>query len=181
MTIHAIKQSDQVAFEKTYFHWHAKIYAYFIHKTSSDYMAEELVQLTFIKLWNSRHTLKTELPLEAQLFTIARTTMLDFLRKQANQLRLITVAKSELSSYTEPVWEIDNKNKVHHLIHTLPPVRKQVFILNRYEGYSNIEIAQKLAISIRTVEKHISLAIKQLKSKLLSVIIFFIHYVYFFF
>jgi len=181
MTILAIKQSNQIVFEKTYFDWHSKVYAYFIHKTHSAYMAEELVQLTFIKLWNSRDTLKADLPLEAQLFTIARTTMLDFLRKQANQQRLIKMAAPDLSHITEPIWDIDNKNKVHSLIHTLPPIRKQVFLLNRYEGYSNIEIAQKLAISIRTVEKHISLAIKQLKSKLSSIIIFFIHYVYFIF
>ena len=158
--------------------WHAKVYAYFIHKTKSDYMAEELVQLTFIKLWNFRHTLKAELPIQAQLFTIARTTLLDFLRQQANQQRLHTHAATELVAITNPKWEFDNVNQVHYLINTLPPVRRQVFLLNRYEGYSNPEIAQKLAISVRTVEKHISLAIKQLKAQLFPLLLFFLHYVF---
>lgn len=178
MQILDIKKGNQEAFEKTYMEWHAKIYAYFIYKTKSDYMAEELVQLTFIKLWNFRHTLKAELPLQAQLFTIARTTMIDFLRKQANQQRLLKQAATELLHHTEPKWEFDTQGQVHHLINTLPPVRRQVFLLNRYEGYSNPEIAQKLAISVRTVEKHISLAIKQLKADLLPIIIFLLHYVY---
>lgn len=179
MPVTAIKQGDQVVFEKTYMFWHAKIYAYFIHKTKSTYMAEELVQLTFIKLWNFRHTLKQEIPIEAQLFTIARTTMLDFLKKQANQRRLIENVTPELLSHAEPFWDFDGKVRVTAIINTLPPVRRQVF-LSRYEGYSNREIAEKLAISVRTVEKHIALAIKQLKSKL-SAIIFLIHYVLFFF
>ena len=179
MQVLAIKKSDKIAFEKTYLSWHAKVYAYFMLKTNSTYMAEELVQLTFIKLWNFRHTLNTALPIEAQLFTIARTTMLDFLKKQTNQQRLIEKVKPELINHIEPVWEFDARNQVHYLIDALPPIRKQVFLLNRYEGYSNHEIAEKLAISVRTVEKHISLAIKQLKSKLLFIIISFIHYVYF--
>ena len=179
MEVIAIKNSDKVAFEKTYISWHAKIYAYFMLKTNSTYMAEELVQLTFIKLWNFRHTLNTSLPIEAQLFTIARTTMLDFLKKQANQQRLVEEVRPEVINHIEPVWEFDAKNQVHYLIDTLPPIRKQVLLLNRYEGYSNHEIALKLAISVRTVEKHISLAIKQLKSKLLFFLISFLHYVYF--
>ena len=181
MPVRAIKLGDQQAFEKTYMDWHAKIYAYFMHKTSSVYMAEELVQLTFIKLWNFRHTLKVDLPLQAQLFTIARTTMIDFLRQQANQQRLIKEAAFELEGCIQPNWDLDGKNRAEILINSLPPIRRQVFLLNRYEGYSNPEIAQKLDISVRTVEKHISLALKQLKAKLMPFILFLTHYVYWYF
>ena len=98
-----LKQGNEVVYKKVYFLWHAKVYAYFRHKTKSDYMSEELVQLTFIKLWNFKHTLNTSIPLEAQLFTIARTTMLDFLKKQANQQRLINEVSPEIESRTEPL------------------------------------------------------------------------------
>ncbi len=181
MLVRAIKLGDQQAFEKTYLDWHAKVYAYFMHKTSSVYMAEELTQLTFIKLWNARHTLKLALPLQAQLFTIARTTMIDFLRKQANQQRLVKEAALELKALKEPIWDLPGKSRADFLINSLPPIRRQVFLLNRYEGYSNPEIAEKLDISVRTVEKHISLALKQLKNKLLPLLFFLSHYVYWFF
>jgi RNA polymerase sigma-70 factor (ECF subfamily) len=129
-------------------------------------MAEEMVQLTFIKLWNFKHTLNETIPLEAQLFTIARTTMLDFLKKQANQKRLVDAVSPVNEGTSEPLWEFDFEKRVSTSINTLPPMRKQVFLLNRFEGFSNKQIAEKLAISPRTVEKHMSLALRQLKSLL---------------
>ncbi|MDB5021518.1 MAG: polymerase ECF-type sigma factor [Pedobacter sp.] len=163
MIVLAIKQGNESQFETSYMVWHSKVYLYFYQKTRSIYMAEELVQLTFIKLWNFRHTLDEALPLEAQLFTIARTTLLDYLKKQANQQRLLKAVKEETPQQVDPSWEFDYLKRIHASLNALPPIRKQVFELNRLEGFSNREIAEKLAISIRTVEKHISLAIKQLK------------------
>jgi RNA polymerase sigma factor (sigma-70 family) len=163
MIVLAIKQGNESQFETSYMVWHSKVYLYFYQKTRSIYMAEELVQLTFIKLWNFRHTLDEALPLEAQLFTIARTTLLDYLKKQANQQRLLKAVKEETPQQVDPSWEFDYLKRIHASLNALPSIRKQVFELNRLEGFSNREIAEKLAISIRTVEKHISLAIKQLK------------------
>ena len=161
-----LKQGNQIVYEKVYNLWHLKVYAYFLHKTRSEYMAEEMVQLTFIKLWNFKHTLNETIPLEAQLFTIARTTMLDFLKKQANQKRLVDAVSPVNEGTSEPLWEFDFEKRVSTSINTLPPMRKQVFLLNRFEGFSNKQIAEKLAISPRTVEKHMSLALRQLKSLL---------------
>jgi RNA polymerase sigma-70 factor (family 1) len=165
MSVLAIKQGNKRQFEKTYTLYHSKVYTYFFRKTRSVYMAEELVQLTFIKLWNSRHTLNEVLPLEAQLFTIARTSLLDFLRKQANQDKMLEALKLEkTAAHTEPGLEFDCHKQIQVSLNILPPVRKKVFLLNRLEGFSNKEISEMLEISIRTVEKHISLAIKQLKT-----------------
>jgi RNA polymerase sigma factor (sigma-70 family) len=165
MLISELKQGNEVLFAEVYKDWHVKVYGYFIYKTKSEYMAEELVQLTFIKLWNFKHTLNADVPFEAQLFTIARTAMLDFLKKQANRKR-ITELVIPLITKSEPLWEFDLKDRILKSINSLPPMRKQVFLLNRNEGFSNKQIAEKLAISTRTVEKHMSLAIKQLKSLL---------------
>ncbi|MGY0038982.1 sigma-70 family RNA polymerase sigma factor [Pedobacter sp. NJ-S-72] len=166
MLILALKQGNEIVFEKFYRCWHAKVYTYFLQKTKSAYMAEELVQLTFIKLWNFRHTLKEEIPFEAQLFTIARTTLLDMLRRQANQQRLIENVTPGMIRQTDPHWEFDFKKRITNSIDTLPFMRKKVLLLNRFEGFTNKEIAEKLAISVRTVEKHLSMALKQLKSLL---------------
>jgi RNA polymerase sigma-70 factor (ECF subfamily) len=48
-------------------------------------------------------------------------------------------------------------------IDALPPQRKAIFMMSRYEHMSNIEIAVKLNLSVRTVEKHIELALKDLR------------------
>ena len=60
----------------------------------------------------------------------------------------------------------DFETLVHREIDKLPPKCKTVFMLSRFEEVSNAEIAQRLNISIRTVEKHISDALKHLKTNL---------------
>ena len=170
MLISDLKQGNEILFEKVYKLWHLKVYAYFIHKTKSEYMAEELVQLTFIKLWNFKNTLNEDISFEAQLFTIARTSMLDFLKKQATRQRVTDRVIPLIETRSEPLWEFDLKSRILKSINSLPPIRKQVFLLNRNEGFSNKQIAERLAISTRTVEKHMSLALRQLKSLLYTIL-----------
>ncbi len=55
--INSIRKGDELVFRQAYDLFHEKLYAYFLQKTKSDDISEELVQLTFIKLWRYRHKL----------------------------------------------------------------------------------------------------------------------------
>lgn len=158
-----IKEGDHISFEIVFKLWHKKVYAYFFKKTASADQAKELTQMAFIKLWNFRHTLSEEHPLDLQLFKIAKTTLLDYFRKLANEERSL---KLFYQKATEDVvahdQSFETKQQLDLVLNVLPPTRKKVFVLNRLHGYSYKEIAEQLSISPRTVEKHISLAMKQL-------------------
>ena len=165
-----IQNGNPTVFEEIFIHWQPHVYAYLIHRTKNPAFAEELTQLTFIKLWDSRRTLSHDHSLETQLFRIARTTMIDGIREQQRRKRL----QQEL--------EKPGEGSVHTAIHAidmagainaLPPVRKKVFLLNRMHGYSYKEIASELSLSDRTVEKHISLALKQLRKILTPALLLF--------
>jgi len=139
------------------------VYGYFLKKTASDDLAEELTQLAFIKLWRFKHTLTEDFPLDVQLFKIAKTTLLDYFKKLANDERNLKIYSADLTyKIAEQSLQFDINKQLEVVLNCLPPTRKQVFVLNRVHGYSYKEIAEKLSISPRTVEKHISLAIKQL-------------------
>lgn len=139
------------------------MYGYFLKKTASDDLAEELTQLAFIKLWRFKHTLTEDFPLDVQLFKIAKTTLLDYFKKLANDERNLKIYSADLTyKIAEQSLQFDINKQLEVVLNCLPPTRKKVFVLNRVHGYSYKEIAEKLSISPRTVEKHISLAIKQL-------------------
>ncbi len=164
--IQNIKSGNHLSYEIVFKLFHKKVYAYFLKKTASEDMAQELTQLVFIKLWNFKHTLSLDHELDLQLFQIARTVLLDHFRKQANDERNLKLYHSSLKEDAgSQLPNFDAQQQLEVVLSVLPPTRKKVFVLNRLSGYSYKEIAQQLSISPRTVEKHISLAIKQLNTK----------------
>ena len=161
--IENIRQGNHKSFEIVFKLWHKKIYGYYLKKTASGDLAEELTQLAFIKLWRFKHTLSEDFPLDVQLFKIAKTTLLDYFKRIANEERNLSLYKENiLNTSEEQALQFDTNKQLEVVLNCLPPTRKKVFVLNRLQGYSYKEIADQLSISPRTVEKHISLAIKQL-------------------
>ncbi|WP_295712665.1 sigma-70 family RNA polymerase sigma factor [Mucilaginibacter sp.] len=158
-----INEGDQVAFEIVFNLSHKKVYAYFKKKTASTELADELTQLAFIKLWRFRHTLALQHSLHTQLFRIAKTTLLDHFKKVAIEERnLRSFYQETVSNEVALSSAYETNQQLVTILDHLPPIRKKVFVLSRIEGYTYSEIGEQLSISPRTVEKHISLALKQL-------------------
>ena len=80
-----LRDGDEFYFRKVFDQYHQKLYFFILYKTKSEYIAEEVVQMAFTKLWQSRQTLQEEYTISTQLFRIATTTLIDFLRKYNNK------------------------------------------------------------------------------------------------
>lgn len=164
--IEALKRSDETTFKKIFFDYHQKIYFYIVAKTRSNYLAEEVTQLTFIKLWNYRSSISANMPLSGQLFRIAITTLIDLLRKNSSQSKMFNATAFEARFVNNVPHTIEAKelqSKLDSELKKMPPMRRKVFQLSRFERKSHREISQMLSVSEKTVENHISLAIKQLR------------------
>jgi len=153
--------------------FHSKLYYYFFKKTRSEEMAEELVQLTFIKLWKFRHTLSVDLSFDAQLFTIATSTLIDYLRRQNALRKKIAAIPENAEALLNVTAEAADRNFEHSdylrsVIKSLSPIRQKVFVLRRIYGYSYKEIARELSISVKTVEDHMVKALKHIRSVILQ-------------
>lgn len=174
--IAALKQGDEFIFGEIFNEFHQKLYYYVLGKTKSPYIAEETTQLTFIKLWNNRDKLDDSSCLSALIFQMAKTTCIDLLRKEGNRSKLVIVKIEEQATANNIIEGSDGKDLQKRLtqeIQKMPPVRKKVFELSRFEAKTYKEIAQILSVSEKTVEIHISLALKQLRRALLSLLLFF--------
>jgi RNA polymerase sigma-70 factor (ECF subfamily) len=172
-TLQHIKNGDLASFRIVYQEYHVKLYYYVFKHTQSDYLAEETVQLTFIKLWEKRTSLSVQFDLSTQLFRIAKSTMIDLIRKQrVQQTHQEAFAENATEAYAET--DLVQKNTLHRVydhIERMSPLRKLVFKLNRFEGLSHKEIAEKLSITPKAVENHIVRAVRQLKDALLLVLL----------
>ncbi|PZR20577.1 MAG: RNA polymerase sigma-70 factor [Flavobacterium psychrophilum] len=140
-------------------------YAYKIYREEE--ICEDIIQEIFISLWNNSQK-AVVLNLEAYLLKAVKY-------KIANHIRSLKFTKDHLdiiegiSIPQKSVNDLEYKEfetGIMQKIESLSPKCREVFILSRIEYLSNSEIATKLNLSIHTVEKHISNALKELRSGL---------------
>lgn len=161
-----IKEGNSQSFREAYQEYHAKLYRYVYKYTRSEYLAEETVQLTFIKLWEKRAQLSVDHTLSAQIFRIAKSTLVDLLRKESLRLTnaLPETEPAHMYTYNQSA---EHKNEMAHVLNaveTLPHICRKVFKLSRFEGLSHKDIATELSVSPKTVEAHIAKALKHLRN-----------------
>lgn len=178
-SITAIKNGDRFVFQQVFNQYHEKLYFFIFSKTKSAFLAEEAVQITFIKLWHYRGSLNETFTISTQIYRIASTTLIDLLRQQNNSAALIKELEHQSdgsfsNNTTERMDTGEIQTVLSQTLESMPPVRKKVFEMSRLEGLSHNEIAAILLISKKTVEGHITKALKQLKESLPTVWLLFL-------
>ncbi len=129
---------------------------------------EELLQELFLRVWKNREQIDAERPIRAYLYKIAENLVYDRLRKAAREKQLAVDYFANLveaySHIEEGVFDQETKAFLQEAIDQLPAQRKRVFELCKIEGRSYEEVSQMLAISIATVNSHITNANSTLKA-----------------
>ena len=162
----AIKKGDDAAFELAFKQWRSKGYYYFLRKTNSEEDAKDLIQSTFLKLWNYRNSINTDFSLDQQLFHIARTVLIDHIRKANKQKEInaeVDVVTRQKSLENFQSMEFDTKRQMQRILKDMPELRRKVFELNKLEGYSYKEVAAHLGISEKSVDNHLVKALRKLR------------------
>lgn len=159
-----IKAGSETHFNQAYLDHHEKLYFFIVGLTRNVFLAEEVVQQTFIRLWVKREQLSEAYSLEEQLFRMARTILIDEIRKENTRKRYQEAARSEATSASDPeLTRALLQKDIDHLLSSLPPARRKIFRMSRLQGYSHKEIAGLLSLTPKTVENQIGKTIRQLR------------------
>jgi RNA polymerase sigma-70 factor (ECF subfamily) len=165
-----IRKSNNAAFEYLFRNYYLRLCGYAARFIDNPEMIRDIIQECFIKIWEKRETLKS-ISILSLLFTMVRNSCLDHLKHTAivEQHRieyLATIAGEEKLYHADFNCDTEYKTlygeleeQIHQVIDRLPNRCKEVFILSRFGGLKNKEIAEKLNISVKTVENHISKAL----------------------
>jgi RNA polymerase sigma-70 factor (ECF subfamily) len=166
-----IKQGDLWVFEQVYNQYHQKLYFYLLNKTESAFYAEEITQISFIKLWQYREHLNENISIEMQIFRIAKTSFIDHLRKINTSEKKISMFKKSNKNFAMNGGLVNLETeelskKLQALLSQMPPARREVFEMSRIQGLSHKEIAMRQSVSVKTVENHINHSLKQIRKVL---------------
>ncbi|MBO9618897.1 MAG: sigma-70 family RNA polymerase sigma factor [Niabella sp.] len=174
--IQEIKNGNKDAFQKVYQDYNKRLYDFIYSKTGSDFYASEVVQMTFLKLWDRRQSLHSDIALSNQVYQIAKSVLIDVLRKtekeRLKRASLHRQANSKVNTGYERIEEREVQLMLEKALAAMPPVRKKVFSMKVQSQLSYKEISSILSISTKTVNKHMELAMQQIKPFFRSFFVF---------
>lgn len=160
---------EEKAFHEIYIRYWQKLHNIALRKIQSSKVAEEIIQEIFLKLWEGRKTHRIE-RLEYYLLASVRNAVINHYRTTLTHEKFIDYADYEYSksdSSTEQQIDLnDLMATIDHQLNEMPEKTRQIFRLNRLQYQSVREISAQLNIPERTVEYHISQAVKLLKKHL---------------
>jgi len=147
-----------------------KLLLFCIKFVKSKELAEEIVQESFIALWEKFDDINSKEKISSYLYTIVNNRMVDCFRKINSFEKVKDEVKHGMEeSYEHIEAEIavkDYTEVINKAIESLPEKRKKIFVLSRMEGLHNDEIAEQLSISPFTVKNQLEYAVKQLRYQL---------------
>ena len=168
---------DQLAFEQLFKSHFAHLcnFAYqFVPDMDS---AKDITQKVFILLWENRENINPDQSIKSYLFTAVKNRCLNHIRDQKKyRSRILDVDIHDIDiSFEEDQMAVDElEGKVARALSQLPEKCRQVFEMSRYQNKKYQDIATALDISVKTVEAHMSRALKGLRADLKDYLYFLI-------
>ncbi len=143
-------------------------YAASVIKSEPD--AEEIVQDIFFFLWENKKSLDIHTSFSAYLYRAVHNNCLQLLKREKRKINYQQDQSNwnyhESMSPGEVLQYNELYDKINRVVEELPENCKTIFKLNRFQGLKYSEIAEKLAISIKTVEANMTKALKYLRQHL---------------
>ncbi len=167
--ISSLKRGDPKGYQYLVSSYHIKLCVYAKSLTNDSDLAEDIVQNVFMSIWKNRNKLKEQFVVKSYLYRSVYNEFIDQYRKTK---AIFILEKKYIDALTYIVEEEDEKSLeklidiVKKEIDKLPPKCKQTFLLSKKEGLTNIEIAEYLNVSIKSVEAHITKAFSILRKSI---------------
>lgn len=166
-----LKKSDKSAFNSIFNTYYDSVFKNIYFKTRDHDISCDIAQETFIKCWENRLKIDSTKSFYYWLITIASNLTNNYFKREQMKINHHEVIKHE----SDTSYETDNEKleveqlqqKIDNIVNNFLPKKCQlIFIMSRYEGKSNAEIAEELSIAKKTVENQLYQALTMIRKKL---------------
>jgi RNA polymerase sigma-70 factor, ECF subfamily len=174
----SIQEGDEKAFESIFHKFYAGLCSYSYHIIQSNELSEEVVQDFFLKIWMNRKEITINGSIQAYLYKSIHNLSINKSKQQSikkfkmNKLTDETVWRFIENTYTvddfviEKLEAQETEETINKIISELPAQCREIFMLSRFEGKSNDEIAGIFKISINSVRTQLYRALSRIKDAL---------------
>ncbi len=173
-----IKRGDKNCFRILYRRFYSGLCQFACQYTGRSDVAEEIVQDIFMKLWMGRKKYTIEGSIQSYLYGAVRNGALNYLNHLALERRFnnetttqihrtITYIQISQEDGSSILIDKEFEKSFAEALEALPPKCREIFLLNRKDGLSHSEIAEKLGLSKNTIQRQMSIAIEKLTVRLL--------------
>jgi RNA polymerase sigma-70 factor (family 1) len=165
-----LKDGDKPAFDKLFHMFHSRIFHFCRHYHLAKEEAEEIVQEVFLKVWLNRAAIDVDQNMQSFIYTIAKNLIFNGFKRKIYQKAAYDYHISQQGNFNmeQDIICSDLSRMIENAINELPQKRRMIFNLSRKEGLSNKEIAERLDISLKTVESQMRLSLQFLRQVLKS-------------
>jgi len=170
-----IADSAQDVYEFVFLNFYNELCIYALGIIKDKFVAEEIVQDVFVKLWENRDALTIRSSIKAYLYRSVHNFCINHLEHQSVKRKHASASMKDYSNLISPVspdYPIANllvqelEDKINQSISELPNQCREIFLLVRYEDLSYSEVALKLGISVNTVKTQLQRALTRLRESL---------------
>lgn len=160
---------DRKSFDTLFRRFYTPMVRFCIRFVGDVDVACEIVQDLFVRLWTGREKLSINSSFESYLLRSVRNASISYINKVRSHDEVHQRLAMEDVDNNDPSEELQSKGletAYGQVLAAMPEKRREVFLASRFDGLKYAEIAEKLNISVKTVEAHMSAAIKQLREGL---------------
>jgi len=178
-----LAQRDKTAFEQMFKTYFKRLHAYAFTILRDETQAEEMVQQVFFKLWERNENLSLTGSVSAYLYRSVHNESLNYIKHQKvrsnHQLHVAYSMKNEVEHPAKKILAGELEKRIHSALNELPEQCRTIFQMSRFDELKYREIADKLGISVKTVENQMGKALKLLRVKLVDFLIFILLFIHF--
>lgn len=165
--VNQLKAGNEEAYAYLVDTFHHRLCVYANGLVNDQASAEDIVQNVFIRTWEKRDYLNVDFTIKSFLYRSVHNEFIDHYRRRKSVIALEEKYCEEMA-HIVPRDEAFFEKLFAFLqceVHKLPPKCKRIFLMSKEEGYTNIEIAERLNVSKKTIEYHITKAFAILRQK----------------
>ncbi len=175
-TIKRLTDGDTKAFELLFLHYQPKLLNFINGFIKDMEVSRDMAQDIFLSIWNNRVKLEQVNAFSSYLFRMGKNAVCNYfdhavVNEKYTKEQLTNPVNNE--NLEENIFANELQTLIDITVSQMPPQRKLIYQMSRVEGNSNTEIAEKLGISKRTVENHLTAALADLRKVVKVIMLFF--------